>query len=115
VTVRAGRIVGDTLEVTAGGRGSLVRVRFPADRLLAGSVATGQRHPLRVEVAGTVGRGTAALRAPGLAPARPRIRRHGTRLYAVTTNLDGRTGQLVLAVVPVTAARLAARLRRRAR
>ncbi|SCL27908.1 Glycosyltransferase involved in cell wall bisynthesis [Micromonospora pallida] len=115
LTVRAGRIVGDTLDVTASGRGSLVRVRFPVERLLAGSVATGQRHPLRVEVAGTAGRGAAALRAPGLAPSRPRIRRHGTRLYAVTTGLDGRTGQLVLAVVPVTAARLAARLRRRGR
>ncbi|SCL28855.1 glycosyltransferase family 2 protein [Micromonospora inyonensis] len=112
IRVRAGQIPGDTLDVSPDARGSLVRVRFPVDRLLAGSATTGQRHPLRVEVDGTDGRGTAALRAPGLAPARPRIRRHGTRLYAVTTSLDARTGHLVLAVVPVTAARLAARLRR---
>lgn len=113
VTMHAGQVAGTTLDVRADERGSLVRVRFHVDDLLAGSARSGQRHPLRAGVDGAVGRGSAPLRAPGLPAGRPRIRRHGTRLYGITTTLDARTGQLVVAVVPVTAARLAARLRRR--
>ncbi|WBB81205.1 glycosyltransferase [Micromonospora sp. WMMD882] len=115
VRLRAGEVEGATLDITTDERGSLVRVRFRVDDLLAASAASGQRHPLRTVVDGPVGSGTAPLRAPALPAARPRIRRHGARLYGVTTGRDARTGQLVVAVAPVTAARLAARLRRRGR
>ncbi|WDZ82489.1 glycosyltransferase family 2 protein [Micromonospora cathayae] len=115
VRLHAGQVEGSTLDIHTDDRGSLVRVRFRVDDLLARSAASGQRHPLRVEVDGPAGRGSAPLRAPGLPPARPRIRRHGTRLFGITTSRDARSGQFVVAVVPVTAARLAARLRRRGR
>jgi glycosyltransferase involved in cell wall biosynthesis len=113
VRLRAGGLAGTTLLDATDPTGRTVRTDFPVDRLLAASAATGQRHPVRAELSGRYGTGSAPVRAPRLAAGRPRLLRHGLRLYGVAATVDPRSGQLVLSVVPVTVGQLAARLARR--
>ncbi|MEU1687529.1 glycosyltransferase family 2 protein [Micromonospora sp. NPDC005707] len=113
VRLVAGPVAGTTLLDATDPTGRTVRTDFPVDRLLAGSAASGQRHPVRAEVDGGHGRGSAPVRAPRLAAGRPRLLRQGARLYGVAATVDPRNGQLVLSVVPVTAGQLVSRLRRR--
>ncbi|MDG4801249.1 glycosyltransferase family 2 protein [Micromonospora sp. WMMD980] len=113
VRLVAGPVVGATRLDATDPTGRTVRTDFPVDRLLAASAASGQRHPVRAEVDGDQGRGGAPVRAPRLAAGRPRLLRHGARLYGVAATVDPRNGQLVLSVVPVTVAQLVGRLRRR--
>ncbi|SBT41465.1 glycosyltransferase family 2 protein [Micromonospora narathiwatensis] len=113
VRLTAGQVAGTTLLDATDPSGRTVRTDFPVDRLLAASAATGRRHPVRAEVTGSHGHGSAPVRAPRLAAGRPRLLRHGTRLYGVAATVDPRNGQLVLSVVPVTAGQLVSRLRRR--
>ncbi|PWU47459.1 glycosyl transferase [Micromonospora globispora] len=115
VRLVAGQLAGTTLLDATDPTGRTVRTDFPVDRLLAASAASGQRHPVRAELAGEYGRGSAPVRAPRLATGRPRLRRHGLRLYGVAAAVDPRSGQLVLSVVPVTVGQLISRLRRRFR
>jgi glycosyltransferase involved in cell wall biosynthesis len=103
--------------------GATVRIRFRASELLDRSDATGRRRVLSAQpgafdparamgVASATGAGgAAALRAPHLRP-RPVVRRRGARLCVVTPTVDG-SGRLMISVVPVTAKRVAARLRTR--
>ncbi|MFI7218129.1 glycosyltransferase family 2 protein [Micromonospora maritima] len=113
VRLAAGPVVGATRLDATDPTGRTVRTDFPIDRLLAVGAASGQRHPVRADVDGGHGRGSAPVRAPRLAAGRPRMLRHGARLYGVAATVDPRNGQLVLSVVPVTVGQLAARLRRR--
>lgn len=113
VRLVAGPLAGTTLLDATDPTGRTVRTDFPVDRLLAGSAASGQRHPVRAELDGDHGRGSAPVRAPRLAAGRPRLVRQGTRLYGVAATVDPRNGQLVLSVVPVTVGQLVSRLRRR--
>lgn len=113
VRLVAGPLAGTTLLDATDPTGRTVRTDFPVDRLLAGSAASGQRHPVRAELDGDHGRGSAPVRAPRLAAGRPRLVRRGARLYGVAATVDPRNGQLVLSVVPVTVGQLASRLRRR--
>ncbi|GAA4579721.1 hypothetical protein GCM10023176_58060 [Micromonospora coerulea] len=115
VRLVAGQLAGTTLLDATDPTGRTVRTDFPVDRLLATSAATGQRHPVRAELAGPHGRGSAAVRAPRLAAGRPRLLRHGLRLYGVGATVDPRSGQLVLSVVPLTVGQLVSRLGRRLR
>ncbi|MFC4147844.1 glycosyltransferase family 2 protein [Micromonospora mangrovi] len=115
VRLVAGRLAGTTLLDATDPTGRTVRTDFPVDELLAASAATGQRHPVRAELTGAYGRGSAPVRAPRLVTGRPRLLRHGLRLYGVTATVDPRSGQLVLSVVPVTVRQVAARLARRRR
>lgn len=113
VRLVAGPLAGTTLLDATDPTGRTVRTDFPVDRLLAGSAASGQRHPVRAELDGDHGRGSAPVRAPRLAAGRPRVVRRGARLYGVAATVDPRNGQLVLSVVPVTVGQLVSRLRRR--
>ncbi|MEU1969097.1 glycosyltransferase family 2 protein [Micromonospora sediminicola] len=113
VRLAAGPVAGATRLDATDPSGRTVRTDFPVDRLLAVGAASGQRHPVRTEVDGGHGRGSAPVRAPRLAAGRPRVLRHGARLYGVAATVDPRTGQLVLSVVPVTVGQLVGRLRRR--
>ncbi|MFJ8828644.1 glycosyltransferase [Micromonospora aurantiaca] len=115
IRMLAGPVVGATRMDAGDPTGRTLRTDFALDRLLAASAASGQRHPVRAEVDGGHGRGGAAVRAPRLAARRPRLLRHGARLYGVAATVDQRNGQLVLSVVPVTVGQLVGRLRRRGR
>ncbi|MCI4061093.1 glycosyltransferase [Micromonospora sp. R77] len=115
VRLVAGHLAGTTLLDATDPTGRTVRTDFPVQRLLAASAATGQRHPVRAELTGAYGRGSAPVRAPRLAAGRPRLLRHGFRLYGVAATVDRRSGQLVLSVVPVTVRQVTARLARRFR
>ncbi|ATO13506.1 glycosyl transferase [Micromonospora sp. WMMA2032] len=113
VRLAAGPVAGATRLDATDPSGRTVRTDFPVDRLLAVGAASGQRHPVRTEVDGGHGRGSAPVRAPRPAAGRPRVLRHGARLYGVAATVDPRNGQLVLSVVPVTVGQLVGRLRRR--
>ncbi|MEV5692380.1 glycosyltransferase family 2 protein [Micromonospora globbae] len=113
VCLVAGDLPATTIVDPADPTGSTVRGTFPLERLLTASSATGQRHPVRAELTGAHGHGSAPVRAPRLSAGRPRIRRRGARLYGVGATVDERTGQLVLTVVPVTVGQVLGRLRRR--
>ncbi|SCL28057.1 Glycosyltransferase involved in cell wall bisynthesis [Micromonospora rhizosphaerae] len=113
VRLLAGQLAGNTLLDATDPTGRTVRTDFPVERLLAASAATGQRHPVRAELTGAYGRGSAPVRAPRLLAGRPRLHRRGLRLYGVAATVDPRNGQLVLSVVPVTVGQLVSRLRRR--
>ncbi|WP_199199526.1 glycosyltransferase family 2 protein [Micromonospora sp. RP3T] len=113
VRLVAGPVAGTTRLDATDPTGRTVRTDFPVDRLLAASAASGQRHPVRADVDGGHGRGGAPVRAPRLAAGRPRLLRHGARLYGVAATVDPRNGQLVLSVVPVTVGQLVGRVRRR--
>jgi len=58
--------------------------------------------------------GAAALRSPRPRRAVPLMRRRGTRLFVITPALDA-SARLMISVVPFTAARVRAALRRRMR
>ncbi|HEU4348192.1 MAG TPA: glycosyltransferase [Actinoplanes sp.] len=118
LSVSAGEI---PAEVTTDG--TTVRIRFRASELLERSDPTGQRRavsaqpgafdPARAPGANsaTGAGGAAAVRAPGLRP-RAVVRRRGARPYVVTPTVD-ESGRLMISVVPVTAKRVAAQLRKR--
>jgi poly(ribitol-phosphate) beta-N-acetylglucosaminyltransferase len=101
-----------------------VRISLRADDLLAASPVTGQRRVLSAQpgsfdparAAGaanaTGAAGAAALRAPSLRRAVPLMRRRGTRLFVITPVLDT-SGRLMISVVPFTADRVRAAIRRR--
>jgi glycosyltransferase involved in cell wall biosynthesis len=100
-----------------------VRIGLAAADLLAGGEATGRRRvvsaqpgdfdPARaVGAANATGAaGAAALRAPAARRAVPLIRRRGARLFLITPVVD-ESGRLMISVVPCTAKRVGARLRR---
>jgi len=123
LSVSAEEIPADVRTLAAGETGTTVRISFRAADLLAGSDVTGQRravsaqpgpfHPGRALGASsaTGAGGAAAVRAPALRRAVPLIRRRGTRLYVITPVLD-ESGRLMISVVPFTAKRVGARLRR---
>jgi glycosyltransferase involved in cell wall biosynthesis len=103
--------------------GTTVRISFAADDLLAASEATGQRRAVSAQPgafdpgralgasSATGAAGAAALRAPAIRRAVPLMRRRGTRLYVITPVLD-ESGRLMISVVPFTAKRVGAQLRR---
>jgi poly(ribitol-phosphate) beta-N-acetylglucosaminyltransferase len=113
IAVRAGPLTGTTVLTSApDGAGTLVRVRFRVDRLVADAAPLGGRRPLQAEVTTSGSSGTAALRAPGIRLPKPAVRSHRGRVYAVGPRLDY-TGHLVIAVAPLTPPRVLAALRRR--
>jgi glycosyltransferase involved in cell wall biosynthesis len=103
--------------------GTTVRIEFRAADLLAGSDVTGQRRAVSAQPgafdpsravgasSATGAAGAVAVRAPALRRAVPLLRRRGTRLDVITPVLD-ESGRLMISVVPVTAKRVGARLRR---
>ncbi|OKI53577.1 glycosyltransferase family 2 protein [Micromonospora sp. CB01531] len=123
VTVSAEEIPGEVTTVDQGARGTTLRIRFRATDLLAGTGSTGQRRAVSAQVGdfdpgraagaatATGAAGSAAVRAPRVRATVPLVRRRGARLYVVTPVLDA-SGRLMISVVPVTAARVAAQLRR---
>ncbi|MEV0717323.1 glycosyltransferase [Asanoa sp. NPDC050611] len=100
-----------------------LRIRFRVADLLANTPRTGRRRavsaqpgefdPTRAVGAATAtgAAGAAAVRAPGVHTTNPLVRRRGTRLFVVTPVRDT-SGRLMVSVVPVTAARVTAQLRR---
>jgi glycosyltransferase involved in cell wall biosynthesis len=117
IAVRAGPLTGTTvLAPGPGGAGTLARVRFRVDRLVADAAPLGGRRPLHAEVtagaSGSGGSGSAPMRAPGIRLPKPAVRPHHGRVYAVGPRLDY-TGHLVIAVAPLTPPRMLAALRRR--
>jgi glycosyltransferase involved in cell wall biosynthesis len=123
VAVRAGPLTGTTVLTPAPDRdGTLARVRFRVDRLVADAVPLGGRRPLHAEVTTSGSAGSSAsghsvsgpvpLRAAGIRLPKPAVRSHGGRVYAVGPRLDY-TGHLVIAVAPLTPPRVLAALRRR--
>jgi poly(ribitol-phosphate) beta-N-acetylglucosaminyltransferase len=113
IAVRAGPLSGTTVLASApDGAGTLVRVRFRVDRLVADVAPLGGRRPLYAEVMTPGSVGGAPLRAPGIRLPKPAVRSHRGRVYAVGPRLDY-TGHLVIAVAPLTPPRVLAALRRR--
>ncbi|MCW3816594.1 glycosyltransferase [Micromonospora sp. DR5-3] len=123
LAVSAEEIPGEVTTLDRGPRGTTLRIRFRASDLLAGTGPTGQRRAVSAQVGGfdpgraagaqtaTGAAGSAAVRAPRIRAMAPLVRRRGARLYVVTPVLD-ESGRLMISVVPVTAARVAAQLRR---
>jgi glycosyltransferase involved in cell wall biosynthesis len=118
IAVRAGPLTGTTVLTSASDNaGTLVRVRFRVDRLVADAAPLGGRRPLHAEVMlsgapGSSFSGSAPLRAPGIRLPKPAVRSHRGRVYAIGPRLDY-TGHLVIAVAPLTPPRVLAALRRR--
>jgi poly(ribitol-phosphate) beta-N-acetylglucosaminyltransferase len=100
-----------------------VRITFAADDLLAASDVTGQRRAVSAQPgafsvdralgasSATGAAGAAAVRAPTIRRTMPLMRRRGTRLYVITPVVD-ESGRLMISVVPFTAKRVGAQLRR---
>ncbi|GIF47027.1 glycosyl transferase family 2 [Asanoa ferruginea] len=100
-----------------------VRIRLRAAELLAGSDPTGQRRIVSAQPgpldpgralgasSATGAAGAAAVRVPRPVRMVPLLRRRGARLYVLTPALDA-SGRLMVSVVPFTAQRIAAQLRR---
>jgi glycosyltransferase involved in cell wall biosynthesis len=103
--------------------GESLRIEFRAGDLLAAGGASGRRFVVSAQPGAfdpgravgaanaTGAAGAAALRAPGWHRPVPLVRRRGTRLYVITPVVD-ESGRLMISVVPVTANRVGARLRR---
>jgi hypothetical protein len=111
IGVRAEGLTADTT-VTPDGEGTVVRARFRVDEIVADTGPRGGRRPVRTELTMGGAAASAALRAAGLRLPKPAVRRHRGRLFAVGARRDY-TGQLVIAVVPLTAPRVLAALRKR--
>jgi poly(ribitol-phosphate) beta-N-acetylglucosaminyltransferase len=123
LTASAQEVRGDTHVVDQGVTGTTVRIRFRASDLLDASDVTGQRRtvsaqagPFDVDRALGAGRangagGAAAVRAPRLRGAVPLVRRRGSRFYVLTPVRDA-SGRLMISVVPLTANRVIARVRK---
>jgi len=119
LTVRAEEIQAETRVTAAGPDGTTVQIRLLAKELLTGD-PTGQRRGVWAQAgefdAHLIGgaasaAGAAAVRASGSLRMVPWLGWRAGRLYVVTPSRDG-SGQLMVAVVPVTARRVAAHLRR---
>ena len=114
------------VSVAPAAAGSEVRIRFAAGDLLAGTPSTGRRRivsaqpgPFDVDralgAANAAGAGgAAAVRAPRAPTLPPLVRRRGPRLFVLAPVVDT-SGRLMVSVVPITANRVLARLRQRAR
>jgi len=123
LSVSAEEIPAEVRTLATDQTGTTVRIDFRADDLLAASGATGQRRAVSAQPgafdparalgasSATGAGGAAALRAPAVRRAVPLIRRRGTRLYVITPVLD-ESGRLMISVVPFTAKRVGAQLRR---
>lgn len=123
VFVSAEEIVADVRTAAADDTGTTVQIRFAAADLLAGTTATGRRRTVSSQVGpgdprlalgatnATGAAGAAAMRAPGLRPPAPLMRRRGARLFVITPTVDS-SGRLMIAVVPFSPQRVAAQLRR---
>jgi glycosyltransferase involved in cell wall biosynthesis len=108
--------------IADGTGGSGVRIRFRAADLLTGD-PSGQRRIVSAQLGGfdpgsalgaanaTGAAGSAAVRAPRLRTRAPLIRRRGGRLVVITPVVDA-SGRLMIAVVPVTAARIGVQVKR---
>jgi glycosyltransferase involved in cell wall biosynthesis len=112
VTLTAGPVPGSPPTCTVEETGTLLSTRFRIDQLLAAAAAGGQVHVVRAQVTDAAGTGSAPLRTRARPAARRAVARSGTRWFVVTPTISHR-GQLVIAVVPVTARRVLARLWRR--
>lgn len=96
---------------TGAGPGTLVRVRFSTDDLLA-QVAPGGENRLVTSKVTALGRpGSAPVRAPRRPAVQRLIARRGARLYVITPTTNHK-GELVIAIAPFTPRRVIARLRR---
>jgi glycosyltransferase involved in cell wall biosynthesis len=103
--------------------GTTVRIRLRAADLLAGSDSTGQRRIVSAQpgtldlgraqgaTSATGAAGAAAVRVPRPLRMVPLLRRRGARLYVITPTLDA-SGRLMVSVVPFTAKRVGAQVRR---
>jgi poly(ribitol-phosphate) beta-N-acetylglucosaminyltransferase len=123
LAVSAEEIPAQVRPLTADEHHTTVRIGFRADELLAASDSTGQRRAVSAQPgafdpgralgasSATGASGAAALRAPAMRRAVPLVRRHRTRLYVITPVLD-ESGRLMISVVPFTAKRVGAQLRR---
>jgi glycosyltransferase involved in cell wall biosynthesis len=123
LSVSAEEIPAEIRTLTEDETGTTVRISFAADELLAASEVTGQRRAVSAQPgpfdpgralgasSATGAAGAAALRAPAIRRTVPLIRRRGTRLYVITPVLD-ESGRLMISVVPFTAKRVGAQLRR---
>lgn len=115
VELTAGDLTATTTYVgrPEGGTGTEVRAEFDLAELVSAAVPRGYRRVLRAQVTVDGFTGSAAVRAPHLAPVRV-VRRRGARPYLVSLGRDG-AGHLAIAITPVTVRRVVARLPRRAK
>jgi glycosyltransferase involved in cell wall biosynthesis len=123
LTVGAEEVPAQVTVLFAGAGGTTLRIRLRAADLLAGSGSTGRRRIVSAQVGpfdparapgaenATGAAGAAAVRAPRLGRKPSAVRRLGTRLFVLTPVVDA-SGRLMISVVPVTADRVSARLRR---
>ncbi|WP_422772848.1 glycosyltransferase family 2 protein [Plantactinospora sp. WMMC1484] len=126
LAVSAEEIPAETLVTARGATGSVLRIRFRAADLLAGTGVTGRRRAVSAQIGpfdpdratgarnATGAAGAAPLRAPHLTGAVPLLRRRGARLYLLTPVRD-ESGRLMISVVPITPGRVTARLRQKLR
>lgn len=108
----AGDVTGGTVSVVPDATGTTVRARIPLDRLLDRTGPGGELRIVQAHVAAFGAAGAAALRGARRPVPQRAVLRRGTRLHVLTTTTNHK-GQLVIAVAPVTARRVMARLRRR--
>jgi hypothetical protein len=112
IRLSAGNVSGQSTAASApNGAGTTVRTQFSVDQLLAESAPSGERRTITTLVSAFGTSGAAALRAPRLPQALPLICRRGVRLYAIAPTKD-HSGELMIAVAPVTARRVIERMRR---
>jgi hypothetical protein len=123
ISVSAEEIVADVRTIAAAESGTTVRITFAVADLLAGATATGRRRIVSAQVgpadpnrapgaaSATGAAGAAAIRAPRLRQPRPVVLRRGVRLFVVAPTVDI-SGRLMIVAAPLTARRVAARLRR---
>ncbi len=128
ITARGGRAPGLTAgaeEIAAevDATGPAVRIRFRIADVVARSDPSGQRRvvsaqPGAYDPARAIGAhsatgaaGAAAVRAPGVRMPLPVVRRHAGRTFVVRPAVDA-SGRLMISVVPLSARRVGARLRR---
>ncbi|MFF0467931.1 glycosyltransferase family 2 protein [Micromonospora zamorensis] len=112
VHVFAGETAAAASVVGSDAGGTTVRARISLRELLAGVAPGGELRIVRARLHAFGGVGEAPLRGPARLVRHRTLLLRGVRPYVVTSTTNHK-GQLVIAVVPVTARRLTARLRSR--
>jgi len=110
VRITAEHLEAETVSMERDGAGTVVRARFPVDTLVAASAPRGHRWNLRARVEAFNTAGSAALRGPHLTSPARALCRHGRAIFLVSVARD-RSGQIVVAVTPLTPRRVIGRLR----
>ncbi len=110
VRITAEHLDADAVSISPDRDGAVVRAQFRVDTLIAASAPRGHRWNLRTMVTAFHVTGSAALRGPHLTSSARAVRRHGRRIFLLSVVKD-HSGQILIAVIPLTPRRIAVRLR----